>query len=319
MALVRLPSELLLHILSEVGSQFFAQDARRRTVSKRWFSFAWLVFARDLRVTSRSLARFLADEEAIRRIQPHLRSIDFFLLANVDDPGFVLQISHLVHSSDGTFRRGQQEWRDGTNASLTRLATALQPCPRLESLKFAVSINTYGLASGTIASLISPRHLTSLDLDIGGSNIPVVEHPGEGTHLCPLINALLPSLRRLRCRMSFMCGDLLKPVETESPSQLEEVIINLTQIGNPYAVSRSMINCRDPSALTRLPALNAAFEDLATELAGQLPNPRRVRVIMLKMPGRRVYAYDAVTQRRVWLGPEAEHEWEAEGELMTED
>ncbi|KAK4042291.1 hypothetical protein C8A01DRAFT_14094 [Parachaetomium inaequale] len=313
MALVRLPSELLLHILSEVGSQFFAKDARRLTVSKRWFSFAWLVFARELRVTSQSLARFLADEEAFRRVQPHLRSFNFFLQAFVDDPGFDPLRLH-----DGTFQHCQTAWRAETDSSLTRLATALQQCPRLESLRFAVSIHTYGLASGTIADLISARHLTSLDLDLGGGPIPVVDNPGRGTHLCPRINALLPSLRRLRCRMSFMCGALLKPLETESPLQLEEVIINLTQT-KPGAVRKSMLNCRDPLASTRLSAVNAAFEDRATALAGQLRKPRMVRVIMLKMPGRRVYAYDAVEQRRVWLGPEAEHEWDADGEVMTED
>jgi hypothetical protein len=84
-------------------------------------------------------------------------------------------------------------------------------------------------------------------------------------------------------------------------------------------VSISMLNCRDPLAATRLPALNADYEERATALVGQLRNPRMVRVIMLKIPVRRVYAYDAVTQRRVWLGPETDHEWDADGEVMTEN
>jgi hypothetical protein len=67
MALMRLPSELLLLILESLGPKFFREDVGRLTISKKWLDLAWGVYARDLQLTESSLGKFIENETAIAR------------------------------------------------------------------------------------------------------------------------------------------------------------------------------------------------------------------------------------------------------------
>jgi hypothetical protein len=212
----------------------------------------------------------------------------------------------------------EAQWRSEINDRLASLAAALQRCPRLGILSVVAPVGREGLALAPepFAGLLSAGNLTSLVLDIAGDHSIRVRE-GDEPHLCLHINALLPSLRRLRCRMFWICGSILRPLPNECQSKLEEVIINLTR--EHCAVDKFGEFPRHCRA-TRVGELFSATKTLqtrATELAARLHNPRMVRVIAFEPSSYRSYAFDALTGRRTWLNLKAD--WDADGEEMAED
>ncbi|KAK4154791.1 hypothetical protein C8A00DRAFT_32386 [Chaetomidium leptoderma] len=309
MALLQLPSELLFHILSLVGSPFFSQDARRLTVSKRWYQIAWLVTARELDITPQSgllsLPRFLANEEVFGRVQTHLKSVKLSLEGFDADPR-----AELVDETNADL---EEEWIAQTDRHLEALATKLQRCPQLECLTLIAPLDVYYLEVGPFAKLLSMRHLTVLDVDMGGL-CPVNAFPDSETHLCRSINSRLPSLRRLRCRMYRICDTILMPPEDGVSLRLKEVIINLarTQHANGCSVRFPIYICASPPGYPR--STRADIERRATALAARLETPRMVRVIDVVRGD--IHAFDAITGRRMVLAPGAE--WDADGKTIVE-
>jgi hypothetical protein len=296
MALVQLPSELLLRILGYVGSQFFSQDVRRLAVSKRWYSIAWLILAEECHLTCRTLPRFLTNEEAFERTQTHLRSID--LLVAFQAP------SHLELYFE-------EPWLAETNDRLTKLAVKLRRCPLLGRLHLVLSNNVFGLQPSSIPGLLSLPNLTTLELEVGyHSVIPVRD---DRKHLCCCINALLPSLRRLRCRMISVCERLLEPLPTEQPLELEELILNLTDDEAIifYGASDFPRRCLDDRNRD-FSLVRDAVEAQATALAARMRNPRMVRIISYRerTAPSNVYAFDALSGRRSWFSPRPMGEWD---------
>lgn len=305
--LLQLPSEILLHILDHVGSRFFHHDIRRLHVSKRWYSLAWVIQAQDLHFTLQSLPRFFANDEMFARIQTHVVSVSLGLhfldktirdRANVDD-------KYVVES----------------NSSLDQLAVLLGQCPQLKALSIITQSDFYGLSTGSIGSLLSACPLTSLHIDIPIHLALWQSRPGYNdytAHLCCIINSLLPSLRRLSCRMHLICGRLLEPLpdDANGPLKLEELIINFTQ--PPF----SGPGRRDPRCCNSLLApfglTQPVIEAQATALAARLANPRMVRVIGYgPRSAEGIYAYDAITKRRIFLDFDAE--WDADGKGVADE
>ncbi|KAG7289149.1 hypothetical protein NEMBOFW57_005512 [Staphylotrichum longicolle] len=311
MTLVQLPAELLGQILRDVGSEFFYQDVRRLAISKRWFSFAWPVMTRDLQLTSATLPFFLENHALLGHIGPRLSSVSVHLKSFFKERRAVLQ--GLVTDR----RLLQEQWAAETNSRLDDLAAVLHDCPRIQGLRVTASLETAYLAAAPFVRLLATPNLTSLHLDLAGY---YSVEGGTGfdsePHLCELINALLPTLRHLRCRMYFICEDILGPLKVEDgPLKLEEVIFNLTRadcVGTPGGFPR---RCRtiygDPFSVTD------EFETGATELVARMSNPKMVRVISFKPHSYQAYAFDAITGRRSQFN-DLEGSWEADGDDMVD-
>jgi hypothetical protein len=169
-----------------------------------------------------------------------------------------------------------------------------------------------------LADLLSLRHLTSLDYDTGGYLQRLTDY--TGTHRCRSISAMLPSLRRLRCRMEMMCEDFLEPPPGEAPLALEEVIVHLSTSGRTRkgkAVYLMAESCQFPDVYHFI-HLRELMEKQARALLVRLANPRMVRVITHEniegytMP----YAFDVMKEERIRLPKNSK--WDAEGEVVDE-
>jgi hypothetical protein len=342
MELMWLPAELLLKILKILGWQFFSEDVRRLIVSKRWYDLAWPIFARELHLDFKSLPKFLANDEFFERVHERVGSVDLTLKGVHHDFGPRRTFSFEME-------RRMPRWSE-ISSRLQMLATMLQRCPRLEHLSVAVSPEIEALAPQPFVNMISTRHehLTSLELHVptllpfNERGMVVFNRGISSTHLCRNINALLPSLRRLRCRMRDICEAILEPPPDNVPLRLEELIINFTrpraqeeppEVINsmtrlpsrdlPYQYSASckrLLNPGYPNPIGRpFSETTRAIEARAVALAARLANPRIVRVIGLQVDGvtRRIVAFDAVSGRRMYLDPEAE--WDADEKVIAED
>ncbi|KAH6845739.1 hypothetical protein B0I37DRAFT_344851 [Chaetomium sp. MPI-CAGE-AT-0009] len=308
MALLQLPSELLLHILSHVGASFFYEDLHRLRVSKRWYSLTWLILARELHLDLRSLPRLLANEAAFERIRPHIGSVNLSL--------------HFLDKTVPDEPSVDDKCIVEANSCLDQLVAPLRRCPQFKALSIVAALDLFGLSTGSIGRLLSVSPLTSLHIDIPSRMALWLGRPGYNdhtAHLCCCINALLPSLRRLSCRLHLICDKLLEPLPNDAngPLKLEELIINLTQppftdVGPSYPR-----NCA--AILWPFEPTRKAIKRQATELVARLAKPRMVRVIEygIRDTPQEIYAYDAITRRRTVLDLDAE--WDAEGRAIADE
>lgn len=318
MSIAQLPSEIILQILGYLGSEFFAHDTRKLTISRTWYDLAWRVLVRDLHLTPRSLRRFTENEEAVlRRSSPYITTIELLL-----DVGIESTSIHSLPTNDSLNASGNVGGIDSCPArldlSLAKLAAALPRCPKIRSLRIQARGQGSSpspdhpsyLNTATIAALFSPPHLTSLDLDTAGCRLKPSQN--GNIHLCRSINSLLPSLRRLRCRMEDICERLLE--HPPGDMVLEEVIINLSISQLCVTItSYRYPNCCQ-TGVKSFPQLKLALETQAAKLATKLRNPRTVRIISHDLPSLDVLAFDAITGKRVRLENNAE--WDADGELV---
>lgn len=129
-------------------------------------------------------------------------------------------------------------WIAHLTSSLAELAATPLRCPGLRCQKLKARLERFEMSGHQrhgfmmvtpLTDLLSIRHLYSLDFDTAGS-YPLSWACDSDIHFCRSINALLPSLRRLRCRMDRICECLLEPPPDETALKLEEVIINFSPI-----------------------------------------------------------------------------------------
>ncbi|KAI8664554.1 hypothetical protein NCS55_00964700 [Fusarium keratoplasticum] len=315
MNLLLLPTEILLLILRLLGPAFFRCDTRRLMVSKWWYDLARLVLLRDLEFSAKSLPKFFrADMSSL--VHQHTRTVNI-AFDGIQDRKAVLSASPDVRE------KMVSDWTTNVANDLTSLAAILQDCRNLRSLKLeprpnwrarSVFLRTW-FSSDALVSLLSVAHLTCLEFDavctgIGGAS------SRPGSHICEDISALLPTLRRLRCRMRMICPRILKPPGEGTISSLEEVIINLN-LGDlsPHAPLQHSYRCG-----IFVPGLASTWkedmESAAKELANRMATPRVVKVLSRSVPGPQMECFDAIAQRRMMLAPDAA--WEADGEEVVE-
>lgn len=346
---MQLPPELLLLIFGCLGTGFFREDLGRLTVSKQWWHLAWTVLVRHLQFDNlSSLEKFTKHEAVVAQSQPYINtvslSIGFRQPLHVNKTHVtksrsrrrakkltILPEAELfgVASSKSTARKatvstnavgedGIKNEPSQLNSSLTTLAATLQGCHAMRSLKVEIQLPRAArplVLGKPLVDLLSVPHLTSLHYDTGGCLLAPTEY--SGTHRCRSISAMLPSLRRLRCRMERMCEDLLAPPPGEAPLALEEVIVYLTA---PQCV-HDVKSCRFPDVFY-LRHIRELMEKQARALVARLANPRMVRVITHEaLPGVRgplmPYALDVIEGKRTKLRFNAE--WDAEGVVVDED
>jgi hypothetical protein len=229
--------------------------------------------------------------------------------------------SKAAPSQHAVKREGAENRPSEIESPVTTLATTLQGCPAMRSLKVDIKLRLgmrQWVLGKPLADLLSLRHLTSLDYDTGGYLQRLTDY--TGTHRCRSISAMLPSLRRLRCRMEMMCEDFLEPPPGEAPLALEEVIVHLSTSGRTRkgkAVYLMAESCQFPDVYHFI-HLRELMEKQARALLVRLANPRMVRVITHEniagytMP----YAFDVMKEERIRLPKNSK--WDAEGEVVDE-
>ncbi|KAI5859872.1 hypothetical protein GGS23DRAFT_265006 [Durotheca rogersii] len=325
MPLHQLPPEVLLHVLRLLGSVFFRQDTRRLLVSKWWYQLAWPVLLHDLAFSAASLRRFILTferEDVMSSMQNHPITTSLCL------DGF--QGWDALWSDNSKPARTNFEavdaWTSELNGHLTSLVVILQRCAKLRSLTLKARPEHHDprmdlqrrdyLMALPLAGLASISHLTCLEVDTAGTGL-VNQSNAPGIHICREIRSMLPTLRRLRCRMTSICPDVLDAPEKRPLLDLEDVVVNLSL----SEMSDSDTSYRYPSRCGHtygggFPQLKADMEAKAKDLAGRMRNPRIIRVVSHTLPGLKMHSFDALTGRRMLL-PSATP-WDADGEELEE-
>ena len=167
-----------------------------------------------------------------------------------------------------------------------------------------------------LSSVISVNYLTCLEIDTAGTNF-LRKGTGRTAHLCDDISAMLPSLRRLRCRMASVCQHMLDAAGKGTLHRLEHVVINLSL----SEISESDTSYRYPRRCEAIPGdtfarLKADIEDHAGKLMHAMENARLVRILSHTFPGLEMRSLDVLTGRQMILAPASP--WDADGEEVEE-
>ncbi|CAM1501084.1 Fc.00g102460.m01.CDS01 [Cosmosporella sp. VM-42] len=331
MSLLRLSPELLLHILSYLGAEFFRQDVRRLTISKRWYVTAWPMILQDLRLSVSSFRPFVifSKQKGMRdAIQRHVAAVEIGLTGFDGWQSAEVDAGETESTPRTSYFDMVNQWTSRMNDSLADVAVILQRCDKLRTLRLEArleyhdpSVNMLDRAYVMVqplAWLVDGRHLTSLELDTAGTSLLQPEDTPSGIHLCNAVSSLLPTLRRLRCRMRTICGGALAVPEGDTPLNLEEVIINLSLSGllsraTSYRYTTRCRVCHGDS----FSQFRKDMENQATKLSLLMKTPRLVRVLSHEFPSLEVYTFDALTQRRMKLA--ADSAWDSDGEVVVEN
>ncbi|KAK2599070.1 hypothetical protein QQS21_005476 [Conoideocrella luteorostrata] len=329
MSLQLLPLEILLQIFLLLGSAFFRQDARRLLVSKWWYQLAWPVLLQDLKFSDDSLLKFvLASNKVdfVRSIQHHVRTVSLSL------DGF--EDWHSAQSGLGSMEifgiefYAVNTWITQLNGRLTALASILQQCTRLQSLRLEARPERHNPELGiqrrnylktlSLIRLVSISHLTCLEIDTAGTCLTGPINTSR-RHPCDTISTMLSTLRRLRCRMSSICPRIFN---AHAPGKgpflsLEDVVINLSlsetsDSDTSYRYS-SRCRCVPTDSFNQL---KADMESRARELVHIMKNPRIVRIVSHTYPDLEMRSFDALTGRRMVLASAVP--WDADGEEVEE-
>ncbi|KAK2604281.1 hypothetical protein N8I77_007225 [Diaporthe amygdali] len=285
--LFTLPTELLQLIFSDVGTENFRQDVRRLAVCKNWYSFARPILLRNLRlqVTDlRPMVRAMRGNKKLAAAQQMTTSIDLTM-----DPL--------------PFKTKIDQQRARATANLHEVVSRLKSLDALRTLVIRPSLDKCVMASQVFSRINTLHQLTSLEIDLVG-----VEFPEETpVHLCEFISQMIPNLKRLRCRLRYTCTALLDTL----PGDLEELIINISFTERQESADTFFyffcFHCGDHiitgTHINRL-------ESRLLEFVESMRNPKMVRLIYNDPSTLNTCAFDAIEQRRLYLG--ADPVWDAD-------
>jgi len=280
--LLHLPSEIIFAVLHRLGYEFFAEDVGRLAICRRWLAVA-LEVLRDLRLTSPRL-RLPCASAILAHAQPVLFSL------NLDLEG-------------------------GDDVENSRIAYYIlhrhleRPCPTLRRLriKLGESWDFPPMLRAIHSLVLSARDLTTLDIDTSIFQPPsyspdpkALRHNAQHFkyHLCEALNRLmLTSLRTLRCKMHFMCLELLEipPGHSGGLTNLQEVVVEILGI--------EMETC--PRRLSRVDGqvTMGVIQEQALTLVQQMQRPVMVKlrargqlISEAKVGG--IHAFDAIANQR---------------------
>lgn len=346
MGLMELPSELLIYIAGYLGPDYFNEDIRRMMLWKRWSDCAWIVTVRDTSLFSCELTQLLDEDSEsktfLAEALPHIRSLSLLprgLVLPTDGENTVsvaatVEIVQLARA-----------WETRLAIALFRLAESLPKFPALRHVSLVaeasehVSRHPHGFLSSysvqmVINSVSYCRNITSLTIDITDCHHgPRIESLGtfaDGTptfiDLCCALRRAMPTLRRLRCRIDHVCGNLLRPPPLGQFLDMEELLVMLVLERTDRSAKKTYhlgSRCRYDDEQWDLPpaAEVAEFADLQrsmvimmSRLRQQVRRPRMMRVLWHEALGKTVLAWDAVARKCVVLG--LEDEWDAKGVPM---
>ncbi|KAK5998447.1 hypothetical protein PT974_00826 [Cladobotryum mycophilum] len=327
MFLHQLPPETLIRIFYFIGSAFFRRDVRRLHVSRWWYQLARPVFLEDLVFSAKTLEKFVQSSETegmVPSMRDHVRSVSI---------GFDGLDGWRLHplrpgtpaatSAPALSLYLVDEWTNELNSILAAFANILGQFKKLESLRLEARKERHGplaklwrrdyLMAAPMASFLSVRDLTCLEIDAVGTHVLDRSEGSSGIHLCSDVNAMLPTLRRLRIRMKDICTQVISIPEDSPPLPLEDLIINLSLIepASPDTTFHYPKWC-NPLPGSSFRQFKADMESRARELVPALKNPRIVRIVSHTVPGRAIHSFDALTGRRMLL--KSDEPWDADGE-----
>lgn len=301
--LLSLPPELLLLIFAFVGADNFRQDVRRLTVCKTWHTYARPVLLSSLCLHTRVIGllpvlhaldggeNLAAAQQLTKHIDLTLRAVDHFPMA----PRLSKATTSALEALSGKLKKFDSL---RTLSIHSEAPSGTMPCI---------------MPIRTISSLCTLHQLTSLDLDF--SNTTCI--PTGILHPCEPLSQLIPSLKRLQCRLPVICNEILG----SSPGNLEELIISISfrkgddprfypRLCSPKA---GQLDHESPYHKVRI-NLKADLLRFATSMNA----PKTVRLIHnRRFGGHRVFAFEAMQNRRLRLRSSAT--WDADGVVVGED
>lgn len=340
MTLLQLPPENIIQIFDYVGSINFRSDLSRILVCKQWSRYAYTACFRDFHVTQKTLRRLLSSpyvESSLSLVKNSMEILDLDLkgFEDWDSLPLSLQDSQAENISNVSTWNGahgravRATWTTELNTDLLHLATIIKQSRKLRILRIQATSELHPLLrllerrdyllSSTMRTFLSASNLTSLELDLCGTQLiphQSQEH-GEGFHFCTSIAALLDTLRYLRLRMRSICADVLKPRQHSTNLRLNEVLINLSLSNeSPLITSAVHATCCSFSPREFL-QLKADVEKQAQVLVAQMAAPKIVRILTHALPSIEMRAFDVLTGRNVALSEGAE--WDDDGEAIEDD
>ncbi|WEW60422.1 hypothetical protein PRK78_005908 [Emydomyces testavorans] len=323
MGLIQLPSELLLLILSFLGTAFFRQDPRRLSICKRWYILARNVFLAEIELSRNGLDRLLhfpdrhnrlaSITSRVRKVSLQLNGFERWGPADSDPNGQVVMQVALHH------------WTVELNEDLDALSEILRECTRLQEIIFiAYSVRhpfqpflprREYLNSSVLSALLTARQLTVLHLDTCGSHL--LQGAQEETHICSIIGSLLSTLKRLRLRMRCICPVALRPPFDNATVPLKSLIVNLSLSKESPSVASATHSRRCGMQDESLLKLRADIEKQAATLTTLMSSPVRVRVLYHNVPSIEMRSFDVLTGKRMALTDDAD--WEDDGESESDE
>ncbi|USP80490.1 hypothetical protein yc1106_07764 [Curvularia clavata] len=332
MSLLELPPEILITIFEYVGSQSFRSELTRLMVCKQWYAFARTAYFHDLRITTKILRRLLASpyaETNLARIQKNAVRMELEFQGFEDWDSFHASSYDLPEVSwHVTYGRVERlAWTPEFNNDLLRLAKTVKKSQKLRCLRIQAITELHEntlleerrhyLFTWAIRPFLSKNALTTLDLDLVGTELVQGGKDGQEFHACVSIAALLTTLLRLRLRMRRICANVLNTGGPDKKLRLNEVIINLSLANeSPLVSSFSHAKCCNTSS-SGLPQLQHALEEQAGVLVTQMENPMMVRILRQEgRMGRKMQAFDVLTGKTIVF--EDGTEWDGEGKIIEE-
>lgn len=281
--LFSLPPELLLPIFSFVGVEYFREDVRRLAVCKKWYAYAQPVLLGNLRLWPP------------KGLLPMLRATE---------GGPSLEAArHMTKHIDVNVGC----WPSAFD--LEPLASRLQDFAALRTLVIRSRVDggflqMSSLSSQGLSNLTVLQQLTSLEIDLED-----VDLQEGGAHLCKSISQRIPTLKRLRCRLPYICNDLLGT----PPGNLEELIICIAFQNKTWFTTR---HCSTGIWFCETEH-RTILETRLAQFAASMREPKIVRLVHHLCTSHRTYAFDAIRKRRSFLGQFPA--WDADGVLLPED
>lgn len=290
--LLSLPPELVLAIFSFIGVKNFNQDVRRLAVCKKWYAYARPFLLSSLCLHTGRLGlwpklRALRGHATLAEAQQLTKHIDLTLKAGVD-------YNHLPFF---------------TISELEELASKLKDFAALRTLTIRPERAMFIMPVRILSSFATLHQLTSLELDLAN----VAFGPSPAPHLCEYLSQLIPSLKRLRCRLPRICNDLLR----SPPGDLEELIISISTEKRAGLHPRRCSMCTIHDFFP-YDGIRTSMETGLLQFATSMHDPKIVRLIHnIRYGDRKIYAFDAIENRRLFLGTSTT--WDADGVLLPED
>lgn len=286
--LFSMPAELLLSIFSLVGAENFRQDVRRLAVSREWYAYARPILLGELRLCA-----------------------DLFpMLLAMDDSDTLAAAQQLTKRIDVDTKMRKWNPQNAAERNLEKLASKFKTFTALRTLVIRPwGWSYWRMPSRVFCSLATLQQLTSLEMDLEDGYIEDFR-----PHLCDSLSRLIPTLKRLRCRLPQVCGDLLDG----PPGDLEELTLAISHSEGLQFYSTPCLS----SGMHHPSQMQAALEERLLQFAASMRSPKIVRLIFTRSDELDFFAFDAIANRNFWLGPvpyPGPFPWDADGTLLPED
>lgn len=291
MSLCAIPPEILKKILDLVGLQYFPDDIGRLTISRAWYPVAYDVLSQHIQFKSPCPIDFAAVATSLDSRSP---------LRGITSINIRFEPREERHESGSTPSGSIQDWRDWNrvvNETLKTITEGVESNRKLQDLQvlmpltplpnFAPFVPIHLEQPQMLKLLTASEHLTCLRLDTSGIHCWKRTKRNSPQHPCKVINSMLPRLKKLWCRMRYMCEDLLDTSDNQ-PLVLEELCLNISFMTrreahhdfNHKSYFRIPTRCFGTGTFTlKYRSLGTNLKATLSALADRLPDARMVRMV----------------------------------------